>query len=419
MRNQFPLGKRPPVPVAPAVDSLTQAALGAVVGELVLGRQLGRRAIAWGVLFGTLPDLDVVFDWILPTAWGLVMHRGISHSLLLIGLLTWLLAKPLAKRWEDGKKAGKKKPAKGKGKKAAKETVSVTPQRAACFVFLAWGTHVLIDVFTVYGTGVLDPLPVPRLSTDNISIIDPLVTIPLVVAVIIGLFVKPEEWKIGKGIRSASWCLGISAFYVFLSFLAKLSISRAVDSDMAKRGVSWQRKMEAPTIGNIVLWRAVVDRPGEFWIGYRSVFDPAGQAIRWTVVPKHEEIAAKHADAREVKIVKWFSKGWWIARESADGVWLADMRFAEMRSWDDKGIALRPVFAWTYQPEKSSDRLRRHKVGADEQDQIESRRERLTRDGKEMLRRMGRRISGEDAAWEGKERLIGPVLALQEYLESR
>ena len=397
--RKFPLGKRPAVPVAPAVDLLTQAALGAVVGELVLGRQLGRRALAWGALFGTLPDLDIVFEWILPTAWNLVMHRGITHSLLFTGLLTWLLAKPLAKRWKKDK---------------------VTPKRAAWFVFLAWGTHVLIDVFTVDGAGVLDPLPLPRLSTDNLSIIDPLFTIPLVVAVIIGLFVKPKEWKKGKGIRSASWCLGVSTFYVLLSFLAKLSISRAVETDMAKRGVAWQRKMEAPTFSNILLWRTLVECPGEIWIGYRSIFDASAQPIRWTVVPKGEDIAAKHADAREVKIVKWVSKGWWIARESADGVWLADLRFAELRSWDEKGIALRPSFAWTYQPEKSSDRLREHDLGDEEQGQIENRRKRLARDSKEMLRRMGRRITGEGAAWDGNARLIGPkVLALQEYLESR
>lgn len=383
----------------PPVDSLTQAALGAVIGELVLGRQLGRRALAWGALFGTLPDLDVAFEWILPTAWALVMHRGISHSLVVLGLLTWLLAKPLAKRWKKDK---------------------VTPQRAAWFVFLAWGTHVLIDVFTVYGTGVLDPLPLPRLSTDNISIIDPLFTIPLVVAVIIGLFVKPKEWKKGKGLRSAAWCLGVSTFYVLLSFLAKLSVSRAVETDLAKRGVAWQRKMEAPTMFNILLWRTLVERPGEIWIGYRSVFDAAGQPIRWTVVPKGEEIVAKYADAREVKIVKWFSKGWWIARESADGVWLADLRFAEMRSWDERGVALRPSFAWTYQPEKNGGRLIKHEIGADEQGQIEGRRKRLARDSSEMLRRMGRRISGEGAAWDGNARLISqPVLALQEYLESR
>jgi inner membrane protein len=380
------------------VDSITQAALGAVVGELVLGRQLGRRALAWGALFGTLPDADAVFEWLLPTAWGLVMHRGLSHSLIVMALATWLLAKPLAKRWKKDK---------------------VTPQRAAWFVFLAFGTHVLIDVFTVYGTGVLDPFPVHRLSTDNLFIIDPLFTLPLLVAIVIGLFVPPKEWKKGKGIRSAAWCLGISGFYVLMSFAAKFSVSRDVATDLARRGVAFERRMESPSPFNILLWRALVERPGEIWVGYRSVFDPADQPIRWTVVPKGEAVAARHADAREVKIVKWFSKGWWIARETADGIWLADLRFGEMRSWDERGVALRPRFAWEFSPHAKGERLRTIDLEKDRDSLIESRGKRLRRDGVEMMRRIGRRISGETEAWDGNARLIGPVLALQEHLESR
>jgi len=363
------------------MDSLTQAALGAVVGELMLGRQLGRRAIAWGALFGTLPDLDVIFTWFLPTAWDLRVHRGFSHSIWLTLLLSWLLAKPLAKRWKKDK---------------------VTPWRAAGFVFLAWSTHVLIDVFTVYGTGVFDPLPLDWVSFDNLFIIDPLFTLPLLVAVGIGFFIPPKEWKKGKGQRVSAWCLGASSLYVALSFGAKQVVQRAVAADLARREVAWQRRMEAPTPFNILFWRVLVARPGEIWIGYRSVFDPADRPIRWTVVPKGEEIAARHAAAGEVRAVQRFSRGWWIAREAADGVWFADLRFGEGRQWDKRGVALRPAFAWTYQPASGKDPLRQHGAQA--------------RDAGEVLRRMGRRIAGETVAWEESPRLIGGFLALQEYL---
>lgn len=363
------------------MDSLTQAALGAVVGELVLGRQLGRRALAWGALFGTLPDLDVIFTWFLPTAWDLRVHRGFSHSIWLTLLLTWLLAKPLAKRWKKEK---------------------VTPQRAAWFVFLAWSTHVLIDVFTVYGTGVFDPLPLEWVSFDNLFIIDPLFTLPLLVAVGIGFFIQPKEWKKGRGQRVAAWCLALSCCYVGLSFGAKQLVQRAVEADLVRRGVAWERRMEAPTPFNILFWRTLVERPGEIWIGYRSVFDPAERPIRWTVVPKGGEIAARHAAAGEVKAVQRFSRGWWIAREAADGVWFADLRFGEGREWDKRGVALRPTFAWTYQPASAKDRLRQHGGRG--------------RGAGEVLARMVRRIGGETVAWEESPRLIGGFLALQEYL---
>ena len=61
----------------------------------------------------------------------------------------------------------------------------MTPLRAGLFVFLVWSTHVLIDVFTVYGTQVFDPFHGYRASFDNLFIIDFFFTIPLLVAVAI------------------------------------------------------------------------------------------------------------------------------------------------------------------------------------------------------------------------------------------
>ena len=38
------------------MDSVTQIVLGAAVGELVLGRKVGNKAILWGAIAGTIPD---------------------------------------------------------------------------------------------------------------------------------------------------------------------------------------------------------------------------------------------------------------------------------------------------------------------------------------------------------------------------
>ncbi|MGA1093073.1 MAG: metal-dependent hydrolase, partial [Burkholderiaceae bacterium] len=46
------------------MDSLTQASLGAAVGVAVMGRRTAAwKAALWGAAMGTLPDLDVVFDF--------------------------------------------------------------------------------------------------------------------------------------------------------------------------------------------------------------------------------------------------------------------------------------------------------------------------------------------------------------------
>ncbi|MEO0878023.1 MAG: metal-dependent hydrolase, partial [Bacteroidota bacterium] len=42
------------------MDSLTQITLGAAVGEVVLGKKAGNRAMVWGAIAGTFPDLDIL-----------------------------------------------------------------------------------------------------------------------------------------------------------------------------------------------------------------------------------------------------------------------------------------------------------------------------------------------------------------------
>ena len=41
------------------MDSLTQIVLGAACGEIVLGKKIGNRALLFGAIGGTIPDLDV------------------------------------------------------------------------------------------------------------------------------------------------------------------------------------------------------------------------------------------------------------------------------------------------------------------------------------------------------------------------
>ena len=42
------------------MDSITQAVLGAAVGETVLGKKIGHRAAIIGAIVGTIPDLDIL-----------------------------------------------------------------------------------------------------------------------------------------------------------------------------------------------------------------------------------------------------------------------------------------------------------------------------------------------------------------------
>ncbi len=64
------------------MDSLTQIILGAAVGEVTLGKKIGNRAMLWGAVGGTIPDLDVLGGLFLSKIDNLAFHRGFSHSIL-------------------------------------------------------------------------------------------------------------------------------------------------------------------------------------------------------------------------------------------------------------------------------------------------------------------------------------------------
>ena len=66
------------------MDSLTQIVLGAAVGELVLGRKVGNKAMIYGAVAGTIPDLDVFIGNFYDTVTALEIHRGFSHSIVFL-----------------------------------------------------------------------------------------------------------------------------------------------------------------------------------------------------------------------------------------------------------------------------------------------------------------------------------------------
>ncbi|MGB2760309.1 MAG: metal-dependent hydrolase, partial [Maribacter stanieri] len=78
------------------MDSLTQIVLGAAVGEAVLGKKVGNKAMLYGAIAGTIPDLDVITRYFLDTVTATEWHRGVSHSIFfsivfapIFGWLVW------------------------------------------------------------------------------------------------------------------------------------------------------------------------------------------------------------------------------------------------------------------------------------------------------------------------------------------
>ena len=74
------------------MDSLTQIVLGGAVAELVAGKKMGNKAIIWGAIAGTIPDLDVFLRAFYHPIDAALLHRGFSHSILFSIIFGPLLA---------------------------------------------------------------------------------------------------------------------------------------------------------------------------------------------------------------------------------------------------------------------------------------------------------------------------------------
>jgi len=226
---------------------------------------------------------------------------------------------------------------------------------------------------------------------------------PLLAALVWLAFLRTKK-QLPQRRRLNAWGLGLAAGYALLSVGMKFTVSAGFAADLARRGVTFQRRMEAPTPFNILLWRAVVDRGDEFWIGYRTVFERHATPVRWTVYPQGKDALAGLTDMREVKTLMWFTNGWWIARPHAKGAWIGDLRFGEARSWGDKKTMVdsRLVFAWDVTPAAQGDRLRQLHPARPKPD--------------ENLKRMAWRMLGKREAWEANPRLAGVTGSLPEFL---
>ena len=164
------------------MDSVTQIALGAAVGEKVLGKKVGNKAPLWGAALGILPDLDVLGAAFLSGADQLGFHRWVSHSLLFAvggGLgIGWALSKlHRDASWREW----------------------------SALAFWAILTHALLDCFTGYGTQLFSPFSNYPVAFGSIFVIDPLYTLPLAIGLIAALFQRQLHWR--RRLNALGLCL--------------------------------------------------------------------------------------------------------------------------------------------------------------------------------------------------------------------
>jgi len=282
------------------MDSITQAALGASIAYGFWHKPLGKKAFALGAIFGTLPDLDILAYPFLDAVQRLYWHRGESHSIWFIFLISLLLAYLFHRRWWREKLEFKQ----------------------VFYGFLAiFATHVLIDYFTIYGTQLLAPFSRYGFARGNMFIIDPLYTLPLLFGIIFSIVYnshKPN--RIG---------LYISSFYALFSLVAHGYAHNVFTKDLETKGIHVNKSITMATPFNTILWRHLAQTNEGLKVAYYSLLAP--REIEYEDIAQNKELIEPYKNGASVRAIERFSKGFWVAKKDGETIRLSDVRFGEIR----------------------------------------------------------------------------------------
>ncbi len=290
------------------MDTLTHFTLGAAVGELVLGKKVGNKALLWGAVGGVIPDLDYLVYPFLDTVSRLTVHRSFSHSITFLVLVAPLLGFLINKiykgqfaSWWDWTKLS----------------------------FWSIFTHSLLDNFTSYGTQLFWPFSKYRIAWNSIFVIDPLYTVPFALCVLAVFFLRRGS----KARRIINWTgIILSTSYLLFTLVNKQLVSSVFEKQLKKQNISYSRIFTMPTPFNNILWRGVAESQEGFWEGYYSWFDD-NKNIQFRFTPKNYNLIAHLLSHPDIQKIKWMTRGFFAVTEKDGAIFINDMRYGRLNGW--------------------------------------------------------------------------------------
>ncbi|WP_299058547.1 metal-dependent hydrolase [uncultured Polaribacter sp.] len=298
------------------MDSLTQIILGTACGELVLGKKIGNKALLFGAIGGTIPDLDVFVGRLLYNneIQAMVFHRGFMHSIVFAILGSFFFG------WITHKIYNTKK-----------RTNSTNLKDWILLFFWAIFTHPLLDCFTAYGTQLFNPFSDYRVAFNTISVVDPLYTVPFLICMLIVLFFKRTNRKRLKWTKAGIY---VSSVYLIFTVGNKFYIDTVFKNSFKKAGISYHRFSAQPTILNNILWYAVAERDTQYYITFYSLFDKSNITDKIISISKNHGLL--NMKDENLKKLAWFSDDYFnIEKKDKIGTYkYIDLRYPMMNPDD-------------------------------------------------------------------------------------
>ncbi len=283
------------------MDSLTQIALGAAVGEAVLGRKVGNKAAVWGAVLGTVPDLDVFIPLGDPVA-DFTYHRSFSHSIIVLTLISPAFAWLILKFHSQPRSAF-----------GGWWLLSV----------LVLVTHPLLDVFTVYGTQLLWPLDDTPYFVSSVFIVDPAYTAPLLAGLGITFLLTRQRER--RPWLPNALGLTLSSAYLTWGLYAKYEVESFARAELDRHGISHERLLTVPTPANTLLWRILVMGEETYYEGFRSLLD-RGETLQLHQIEHDPSLLEGIEDHWPVERLRWFTNGFYSVTARDGAIIITDLR---------------------------------------------------------------------------------------------
>ena len=300
------------------MDPFSQGAVGAVASTAVAGAPKLRAFALLGCIAGMAPDLDILIGSSTDPLLFLEYHRQFTHSLVFIPVGAAFVA--LVLHWP------------------MRNVLRPIESYAACLV--GYATHGLLDACTSYGTQLLWPFADYRVAWNNVSVVDPLFTLPLVAFGIAAVMKRCRAFAL----IGLAWGVGYLLFGVFQTH----RVEAAGTALAVARGHDPQRLTVKTGFGNLLIWKVVYESGGRYYVdavraGVEMTFCPGASVPALVLNRDLPWLDADSVQARDIERFRWFSDDY-LALDPARPDRVIDMRYSVVPNQIDAlwGVEVRP-----------------------------------------------------------------------------
>lgn len=263
-----------------------------------------------GALAQSVPDIDFIASfWMEPTE-NLLAHRGFTHSLLFVVLVSPFLAL-LAERWH--------------------RPHDVPTGKWIWFFAVEGMVHILLDGFNVYGVGWLEPFSNHRFSFNTIFVADPLFSAGPAIAFL--LLLRSGKRRKGRKIWAMAG-LFTAAAYLTYTVGNKLYVDKMVKRMLKREKIAYDDYFSTPTPLNNWLWYVVIRERDGYYIAYHSVFDTVRE-LSLHYFPRQDSLLEAVSDQESLQHLIRFSKGYYTLEKEDGKLVFNDIRFGQIIGWVD------------------------------------------------------------------------------------